>query len=294
MITIKNLTVSPFVDGVSKANTFFHLSWELEVNNDDLTKWELRVLRSNSPEGPFDSISLPIFNDVQYIDYTVSPLSKNRVQYYKVRGTHVDTGHQVEVGPERLDEFRDLIGLEIIRRNNLLLKRFVGVPVGIFIRRTSGQRCNVCFDHVTRRPKKDNCKDCYGTAFDGGFYDQITTLVNFNPEPKVVQLAGLIESQDGDTNCWMSNYPTLSPGDIIAEASNKRWRVIDVSATRKFRYIIHQIANLRRVNPSDGEYMIPFDNPSGIISDADKAKRREHTVVALSRYQPDENVSVVI
>jgi hypothetical protein len=291
---MRNLTVSPFMDGISKRNTFLALTWELEANNDDLTNWKLEVLRSNSPDGPFDVISMDLFNENLYVDTTASVLSKNRVHYYKIRGTEVDTGKQVEIGPERLDDKIDLIGLEIIRRNNLLLKRFNGMPVGIFVRRTSGQRCNVCYDFTTSRTTKDNCKDCYGTGYDLGYYDQISTFMNFNPEPQVIQISGLIKTEDGDTQAWMSNFPVLSPGDVIVESTNKRWRVMDMVPTRKFRVIVHQVVNLRRLSPSDPEFMLPFEDPRGIITRRDEAMRREHTVVALSRYKPDDSVSVAI
>ena len=294
MIVIKNIIVSPFVDGISKKHTYLRLSWELESNNDDLSLWELTVHRSESPAGNFEQVSVPFFNETSYIDYNIPSFSKNRVMYYKLVGHHVDTGERVENGPVRLDGKIDLIGLEIIRRNNLLLKTFNGVPVGIFVKKTSGKKCGSCYDFVTSRVTSDSCTDCYGTGYEGGFEPQISTYANFNPEPKLLEMSGLIAGENGDTTLWMSNYPELEEGDVICESTNKRWRVMRIEATRKFRVICHQIANVRRINPSDVEYRIPFSDPDVIISQEDAAKRREHTVVALSRYQPDRNVSMVV
>jgi len=282
MIELRNIEVTPFLpSGYTGPNVFLRVTWEVAPTSDDLDLYEITVWRSTSPDDDFIQVSAPFFNSYDYIDYDVNLYSKTREYYYKVRTRNVDTGKTVEIGPARLEDIPDILVLEIIRRNNLLLKNMgVGIPCAIMIRKTFGQKCGFCYDAIKHRATRSDCADCYGTTYAGGYFEQINALVNFNPNPKLVNITVLGEIQPGETGAWMSNYPELNPGDLIVEPTNKRWRVAAMDSTRKQRHLCHQILRLAAVNRGDAPYSVPVTDPRVLLTELDKAFRFEHTVIS--------------
>ena len=57
------------------------------------------------------------------------------------------------------------------------------------------------------------------------------------------------------TRAWTSNYPLLSPQDIIVEiGSNRRWEIETIQTTELNRMIIRQLVGLFGLEPGSPEY----------------------------------------
>ena len=234
------------------------VSWSIKPTTETISDYRFSVWRSNNPDGDFRQIVDDLDSVFVYKDADVKLKSKWRKYYYKVKITAVppavlDPHFSDEIGPESNDKEPDAIAVEIVRRNELLLKNFVGVPTNVFIRRTWGQRCPECWDVIKNRKLKSQCSVCYNTGFVGGFHTPVETQVNFNPSPEMIRSASF-EMQPDQTAGWCSNYPPLSPRDIIVEDGRKRWRVVNVSKTEKLRTMVHQVLQLVRINQNDIEY----------------------------------------
>ena len=278
MIEIRNLQVTPFINGFTSDPIRLRVTWEISDTDIPLSDVEFTVFRSNSPEESFRAVSPPLIDVFDYTDDDVNLFSKNRKYHYKVRAKVISTDVESEIGPARLEHIPDKIGLEIIRRNNLLHRRFVGLPCHVLIRRTFGQRCT-CFDHTKRRVKNSRCSDCFRTGFVGGFFQPTAAFVNFDPPPETVTLVTFGETQEQTTAAWMSNFPIISPGDLVIDEINNRWRVARTATTRKQGHIIHQTMALTKIEVGDIEYEFEVDDPRDLIGDLDLKFRREHTVV---------------
>jgi hypothetical protein len=136
-----------------------------------------------------------------------------------------------------------------------LLDRFVGRDAQLYIKKTWGQRCTECWDSIKQRKKQSNCLVCYNTSFVNGFFDPIPIKINFSPSAEMIRQANFEQQPDG-TTAWMSNYPLVSPKDVIIEDGFIRWRIASVSTTQKRRVRVHQIMQLVRVNQNDIEYKL--------------------------------------
>jgi len=250
------------------------VSWEVDPVDKvafNINDVEFRVYRSNSPEGPFDLLTgTPLVDEFSFRDTSVNRRSFWRKFYYKVEATSILTGKTVssvtnkaEVNPTLAA--RMLIGLEIVRRERILLggagntPGFNGVKCMVLIRRTFGQHCAECYDPVLERKLADKCTRCYGVSYVGGFFTPIPVYFNFNPTPQSVQIANFGEVQPSETDCWCSNYPLMSPGDVVVEPTNRRWRVSRVHSTQMLRVPIRQLLRMSEINRSDVEYLIPLD-----------------------------------
>lgn len=239
---------------------------------------EFTVYRSNSPEGPFDLLTTaPLVDVYTFTDTSLNRRSFWRKFYYKIRATHSITGFQVESVVHRSEvthssRMEMLEALEIVRLERLLLKGigitkgYVGVPCLVFIRRSFGQRCAECFDFVLGRSTVEKCTRCFNTRFVGGYHTPILTHFNFSPSPDSLEIANFGEIQPSETDCWTSNYPLLSPGDLVVEQTNRRWRVERAHATQRLRTPVRQICRVYELNRSNVEYLMPvtesqFDVP---------------------------------
>jgi len=237
---------------------YLSVSWSIKPTVEDVGMYTFSVYRSNSPEGPFSLIQGGLVNTFVFKDPSVNLKSRWRKYYYKVLvDPHNDPHYSPWIGPETKQDKPDVIAREIIRRNNILLKNFVGIDAQLYIRKTWGQRCCICWDPIKQRKVKSSCEVCYNTSFVGGFFDPIPFKINFSPSPEMIRHANF-EKQPDATNAWTTNYPQISPKDIIIEDGCKRWRVIQPSFTQKKRVKVHQVLQLTGVNHNDIEYKLPL------------------------------------
>jgi len=68
--------------------------------------------------------------------------------------------------------------------------------------------------------------------------------------------------QNAVTSAWTSNFPLLTPGDIIVEPGNRRWRINFVTPTEQFRVPVRQIAQIFYIDKSDVEYKLEVPDES--------------------------------
>jgi hypothetical protein len=232
------------------------VNWSIKPTIEDINLYRFSVLRSNSPSDSFEAVADGLVNTFSFKDAGVNLYSKWRKFFYKVKCYLASDPSQVITSTVEFNATKpDPIALEIVRRNNLLLKNFVGVPGHIYIRRTWGQKCTNCWDPIKQRKLQSNCSLCLNTGYVGGFFNPISINVNFNPSPELVRHAHF-EQQIDTTTAWMSNYPPVSPKDVIIENGKKRWRVVQVNQTQKKRLLVHQIFSLTQVNLNDIEYSL--------------------------------------
>lgn len=239
------------------------VNWSIKDTDEPIGNFRFTVERSNSPEGPFITISPELTNEFQFFDSTIQGRSKFRKFYYRIKVKNVQDGKTLESDVANLDSAPDFFLLEIRRRNDLYLRRFVGVPAAVLVARTFGNRCAECYDQVKQRQRSSQCRVCFNRGFVGGYFNQINTFVNFTPNPEMVQLLDIGETQPVQSQMWMSSFPLLSPRDMIVEfpvrAEQRRWRVVSVGKTERLRATSRQIAGVTEINQNDIEYELPVE-----------------------------------
>lgn len=269
MLKIETIEVRPI------SVTLAEITWKIVPTEEPLTLSRFHVLRGESPEGPFVDISGPLANTFSHLD-RVNLKSKFNQISWRIRVDHLPSGLS-ETFPNGVpdESFRfhadlerakfpndfgpDFIALEIVRRNNLLLRRNTGRLAAFFPVRTQGQRCVICFDELKKRSSKSQCPGCFGTTFQGGFYNQINVFADFNPDPKAIQISSFGKMEPSQTVLFMSNFPLAKPNDLIVERTDRRWRAIQVNTVTKNRYAVQQLLQVEEIDRSDAEYLLPVD-----------------------------------
>jgi hypothetical protein len=232
---------------------YLRVSWTVKPTTEDIAQYKFVILRSNSPEGPFDLIkeTSGVFH---YDDFDVNQKSEYRIFYYKIR-VLATSGDFEDYGPTYLTEPPDLLALEMIRKKNVALY-YGSTPakqVNVFIRKTWGTYCPECFDQIKKRRSSGNCVTCYNTNYVGGFFSPITVNAFFGPGNKLVEKIGF-EVHPDRLYIEFGNYPLLSPGDIIKNKLMNRWRVEGIRSSTRGLYVITQMVQVTEVNPNDIEY----------------------------------------
>jgi len=237
------------------------VSWQIQDTDEDISNFHFTVTKSFSPGGPFEPISQPLVNLFSFMDTAEQMKSNWRKIYYRVSAKDVITGQVLLSDIADLTSPADFVVLEIRRREDLYLRRYVGVRAAVFIQKTWGRRCGSCWDQRKQRVSKSTCRTCFNTGYDGGYFPQVNQFVNFSPSPELVQLLETGERQQNNTNLWLGNYPLLSPRDMIVEfPSKKHWRVVTVGKTEHKRAVLRQIAQIVEITRSDVEYDVPVND----------------------------------
>lgn len=273
---------------INKENARVLIRWSLKPTKLNLKDYEFYIDRSDSPDqivgkqdkdidgvlqrgqaGP-SSDSYPMvqihkdpisaIDFYEYVDFT--PVLKNlhASVYYRIRCRHVPTQEEISTPAFTWKGSLDTVGLYVVDEQEFLLKDCIGEPCLIYVRRRGGVPCTKCFDYVQKKRLISNCKVCYGTNWEGGFYAPISSYAAVGTSQKEAGIQEWGEVQPGQTAMTFTNYPLLKPGDLVREVvENRLWRITAVKEVEKRVTPMIQFAQLVEINPGDVEYSYPID-----------------------------------
>lgn len=235
------------------------VSWASTAGGDDALDYTFQVLRSESPEGPFDVIT-PAFEDRWlFVDRRIPTGDKHRKLWYRLRVTKKSTQAFVDTESASQQAEADLIAQTIRRNEMTLFTQVIGRACWLFKVRTFGSRCRSCWDPMLHKRTRESCLDCFDTSFLRGFHNPIETYIQIDPAAKTQQNNAQQITQTVVTTARMSFYPEVVPLDVIVEAENKRWRVMKVDTTERLRATVQQVLTLHQIDQSDIEYKLPIN-----------------------------------
>jgi len=253
MITITKFVARPISTDAAE------LSWQIQPASEDIFQYDFQVFRSESPAGPWDTLS-PKFKDKFYfIDNQMPPFNQVRHLYYKIT---VSKGEATSSYTTKLGQLENRYAIEIARLNRVALKVAVGLKLYVLPVRTFGAYCS-CYDPVTGKRTVNECLSCYNTGYAGGYLTAIETYGMITTPTKVTQeipKGGGVEAEPLVTEIRLANYPLLKRGDIIVNpATNDRWRVANVTTPTLAGMVVSQLCRCSLVDPSDIVYKVKLN-----------------------------------
>lgn len=254
------------------------VKWTLEPTAQDLRNLFFFIDRGESPFSmrQLNANGVPASALREYVDFTANLYDLQKVYYYRVRAVEFAGANPVQTftsSVQTWDGTLDLVGIYVVEEHLFLHRYVAGIPSLIFKKRREGPRCPQCWDPVLKRVTSSKCATCYGTGIVGGYYAPIEGWIDYEPDPKMMQIAEWGMVQPNQTNIVFTNYPLLSVDDLVLELKiNKFWKVSRIQAAEKNRSSMLQFARVDAVNPSDIEYKIPVPE-----------ERRKHLVAELAR-----------
>ena len=237
----------------------YELTWEVASTSEDVLDYTFQVLRSEAPAGPFEEISPELDDRYLFIDNRLRVGNRWRQWHYVIRVRHKPSDETQDFGPASPGAEADLHGQEIRSHIHLLMREFAGIRCWLLPRRTFGQRCPKCWNETLKAKVESGCRTCYDTGFVRGYHSPIEAFIQIDPSPKTDQPTNIGKLQQSNTTARMAYFPPVKPQDLLIDMENTRWRVTQVSATRKLRAAIHQEIGLHEIPKSDTEYLINID-----------------------------------
>lgn len=234
------------------------VSWTLKPHAQDIFDYTFQVLRSEASAGPFDPISAEMDDQFFFIDNTIRKGDDYRQNNYIVRIRNKQTDETKDFGPADTGADPDLIASELRKHMNLLFREFIGRRCWVLPARTFGQRCG-CWNPTLQKRTQSHCLTCYDTGFVRGYMTPIESWMSIDPDNKSEQNTNVGPSQQSNTTARMGFFPPVKPRDLIVEAENQRWRVVQVTGPEQLRAQVHQEIEIHKIPSSDIEYKIKFD-----------------------------------
>jgi hypothetical protein len=262
------------------------IQWELKPTKISLADYEFYIDRGDSPSQipafqhvtidgqPWNTPSPTTTSDndrqiagpisaldfYQYLDRSTLLRNFHKLYYYRIRIRKISTQEELGTPAFSWQGDLDLVGLYVVDEHNFLLEDTVGTPCLVYPRKRNGVTCSKCFDPIQKKRTNSYCLTCFGTNWEGGFYQPLDSFIDFNPSPDNTVIQQWGETQTNETNILMSNYPLVVNGDVIRELrENRMWRVAKTQHTEKRRTPMLQFVRVIEINPGDVEYKIPID-----------------------------------
>lgn len=263
MILVRNIRVRSLDTGR------LYISWEIGNTFEDVLDYDFRIQRSESPEGPWDTLTETFVDKYQFVDNRVDVMTrKHRQWFYRIEAVNRRTSESALFGPSHRSPRPDLIAIEQRRQAALMLRTVMGRRAWLFPVRTFGQQCTSCYDPVTHQRAGAQCRECYGTTFSRGYMDPIEVWVQFEPTPKTSVTTDSERTEETPiARAHVAYYPEVKPNDLLVEAENRRWEVASVEAPERLRAPVRQDLTLTELNAGDPAFDVPLDVQDLLTSD---------------------------
>jgi len=237
---------------------YMTVHWEIAGIPSGAT-YTIQLLRSESPDGPWQPIAANLSGRSFYHDWEANQYNLRRRHFYKlIYDDGIDIVHST---PCTNLNTPDAIAFDIIRREQLALNVLSGRPGFFLIERTWGAPCTFCYDDVRQKTTISDCPHCYGTRYDGGYFEPVFGYVSQQGLSDLNQQAmPTAEIQQVTKQFWTSNSPLLKVRDIFVDAENNRWRIMSISHTEKLGAYMRQIMAMSELPKGHIAYDIVVPN----------------------------------
>lgn len=246
-------------------NVSLYVSWTPPDNPDGVVGDPLyQLYYSESEQGPFLQLSAEPTSDLHFFTTWQNQDSKIFEQYITIECIYEDGSifRSYPVYPSRqLPKWHILRYKDIIRRESILLRKFVGTETIIWNPKYTGKRCTECWDPVTLKVVKDHCKTCYGTSFEGGYDVGMKTLMQYSSiDPQSsISYQGRVEPVT--IQAWTIPTPLIQPDSIVLRTNDRKLFKVEghSGSTEMLTNIQRQTVMLRELGRDSIEALL-FNN----------------------------------
>lgn len=222
---IERVTVAVNTDGVKQ------IAWS--VSKDMPASVEFHVDVARSVTGTWEDISGPLTNTCFFEDSVKRTTGYDYGIYYRVRRIgpgeeDLETSESMQVGAAFTKRKDWLIAREIIRREQLDMDQYGGIPGLFYKRKVWGTPCTICLDHDIKSATDSHCPECFGTGIQGGYYEpfalNVKSIQARDQTTEVVDTQGTFQSPDWTVRLILA--PEINSQDVwVNTKTNERYIV---------------------------------------------------------------------
>jgi len=240
------------------------IQWTVEDDTNVLQSFS--ILRSGSPEGPFETVATGVSSDsFFYNDPTPNPQGLTTRIWYKIQAIPV-TGainavlSEAATPSAKRDYYRDRVGRKARRDLSVALSKLSGVRIAILKKKRFGTRCTECYDEVTKESVLSHCSSCYGSTFDGGYHTPYYAWGKIDPASVQELHDRSGASEVAVFGITILDYPLVEIGDVVVEnETNRRFVVKRKGSTESSGITVHQDLQVSELSRSSAVYAVNVD-----------------------------------
>ena len=165
------------------------------------------------------------------------------------------------ISPMNSEKF-DYIWREAVRRNRWILEQG-GERVKLFIRRTTGVKCDCVWDQRLEEYSKqpiNHCLRCYGTGWRGGYEGPIDIIIAPDDAERRVGQTPNGRQLQHTYEVWIGPSPMLSQRDFIVKQNGERYSIGPVRRTQVRGRILQQAFQIGYLDSGDIRYRVPMSD----------------------------------
>jgi hypothetical protein len=204
------------------------VTWAMNEAFTEPGPWEFVLQRGWSPtDDNWTDISSTSDQPWLYDNYPVHTQYSVPV-FYRIRltdGNGIVYYSQAQSSTNHWERYDWTLAKEIVRKENMLLRKRTGTKGWLLKRRYFGDPCPVCRDPVTGELNQSECTTCYNTGITGGYYPAIEYWVAQEATRRMRKLdsnQGIIS--DTSENVRGLAYPAVEGNDVWVNAhTNNRY-----------------------------------------------------------------------
>lgn len=170
-------------------------------------------------------------------------------------------GYSEPISPMNSERF-DYIWREAVRRNRWILEQG-GERVKLFIRRTTGVKCDCVWDQRLEEYSKqplNHCLRCYGTGWRGGYEGPIDIIIAPDDSERRVGQTPNGRRLEHTYEVWIGPSPMTSQRDFIVKQNGERYSVGPVRRTQVRGLILQQTFQIGYLDTGDIRYRVPMSD----------------------------------
>lgn len=211
----------------------------------------------------------PVVNECIYVDTNQYRCAVSNDVYYRV--VAYDGIREYNSRPIStlgvLTERDWLIVRDVVRKEYLRLKKYVGTFGYLLKRREHGIPCHVCLEYDVEEVVDSRCPVCYGTGIIGGYYNALPYWVDQSgttTRKDVKQPLGMVDNKVRVTRTVA--YPRLDTYDMWVDGDkNKRYKFREVSSEVELKGTpIVYISKMHEIPAANIEYEVPLEQDLSI------------------------------
>ena len=225
---------------------------------EDMDNYAFNAYRSTSPYSGFELIKEDILG-FEFLDYDVNLRNPSVKYYYKIGIQDKETlkEEMSEITGELIYNKPDNIALATIYNNNVYLRVVNNPDILLLPRKRFGQKCTNCWDDIRKQAKLDDCPDCFGVGYTGGYFSPTPIKISFLNSPyshqENIDISD-VGNLDSPIQVWTGNYPKIFSGDVLADHLNQRFSISHVQKSSKNGYVLRQTLTIKKLPTSHPVY----------------------------------------
>lgn len=243
-----------------------NVTWDMIPNPDKnistglfITSVQYNIYRGTSTSGIFYKLNNQPLSTNRYEDKSIA-ITPNVNYWYKIStianfsdGTYSES---LLSQPEMYQVKNENKWFVKMNERNMWILKNTGVLMDLYVRKTTGERCEHCWDENRGQAKDPTCKICFGTGFVGGYEPMHQLYVRQKPAPQQLDMTTQGYMISANPGLWTISSVQIHNRDLLINPEGRIFSVTNSNISHAAGYYFHQELQSKEIDPMDVKYTI--------------------------------------